>query len=116
MQIYAVRIFVSNWDRACAFYEDQLGLPLRFASTDLGWAEFNAGGPSIAIERADEASADLVGRFVGISLLVDDLDATYHALTDKGVEFTQPPTEQTWGGRIAHVRDPDGNVLTLLQY
>lgn len=116
MQIYAVRIFVSDWDRACEFYEGQLGLPLRFASADLGWAEFSAGGPSIAIERAGADSAELIGRFVGVSLLVDDLDTAYRTLTDKGVEFTQPPTEQSWGGHIAHFCDPDGNILTLLQY
>lgn len=116
MQIYAVRVFVNDWNTACSFYEQQLGLPLRFASADLGWAEFNAGGPSIAVERATGDNAALVGRFLGVSLLVDDLEATHQRLVDNGVHFTMAPTLQPWGGQLAHLQDPDGNVLTLLEY
>jgi len=31
------------------------------------------------------------------------------------VEFTSEPTTQPWGGTIATFRDPDGNVLTLME-
>ena len=30
------------------------------------------------------------------------------------VEFLAPPEKQPWCGSLAHFRDPDGNVLTLL--
>jgi len=116
MRIYAVRIFVNDWETACRFYEEQLGLPLRFSSIDMGWAEFDIGGPSLALERAAGGSADLVGRFVGVSLIVDDLDATHDRLVRAGVRFTGPPERQPWGGRLAHFQDPEGNVLTLLEY
>lgn len=116
MRIYAVRIFVNDWEAACRFYEEQLGLPLRFSSVDLGWAEFDIGGPSLALERAGGDSAGLVGRFVGVSLLVDDLADVHQRLTRAGVRFTSGPTRQAWGGRLAHFQDPDGNVLTLLEY
>ena len=71
----------------------------------------------LALERVDPAdpeSAESVGRFVAVSLEVDDIDATYETLTRRGVEFLGAPEKQPWGGTLAHLRDPDGNVLTLL--
>ena len=117
MKLYAVRIFVRNWPEACAFYGETLGLDERYRNDDIGWAEFDVGGPSFGIERVQPGDAEgeaLVGRFVGVSLQVDDIDATYEALKAKGVAFTAPPEKQPWGGALAHFKDPDGNELTLL--
>ena len=52
--------------------------------------------------------------FVGVSLAVPDIFGAHKALTDRGVEFIAPPEKQPWGGVLAHLRDPDGNVITLL--
>lgn len=35
-------------------------------------------------------------------------------LLARGVEFLAPPQRMPWGGVLAHFRDPDGNVLTLV--
>jgi hypothetical protein len=32
----------------------------------------------------------------------------------RGVEFLSPPERQPSNGTLAHLRDPDGNILTLL--
>ncbi|ERN42205.1 hypothetical protein KR51_00011340 [Rubidibacter lacunae KORDI 51-2] len=47
-------------------------------------------------------------------LSVPDLDATYRHLSDRGVEFCEPPRAQAWGGTLAHLRDRAGNILTLV--
>jgi catechol 2,3-dioxygenase-like lactoylglutathione lyase family enzyme len=117
MELYAVRIFVRNWDGACAFYGGTLGLTERFRNDDMGWAEYDLGGPCFGVERVQPGDAEgeaLVGRFVGVSLKVEDIDATCEALKKKGVEFSAPPEKQDWGGSLAHFRDPDGNTFTLL--
>jgi catechol 2,3-dioxygenase-like lactoylglutathione lyase family enzyme len=117
MNLYAVRIFVQDWDGACDFYRDVLGLPERFRNADSGWAEYDLGGPCFGIERIDAADAEsraLVGRMLGVSLRVDDIDATCESLRGRGVDFVAPPEKQPWGGYLAHFRDPEGNVLTLL--
>ena len=83
----------------------------------MGWAQFDTGGSQLAIERADPddtETAELVGRYVGVSLQVSDIDAKYKTLLDRGVEFLGPPEMQPWGGTLAHFRDPEDNVLTLL--
>jgi glyoxalase/bleomycin resistance protein/dioxygenase superfamily protein len=38
-----------------------------------------------------------------------DPAAAYEELGAKGVEFTEPPTEQQWGALMGKFRDPDGN-------
>jgi len=112
-----VRVFVTDWERALRFYTESLGMPIMFRDDDLGWAQLATGAAQLALERADPSDAEstkLVGRFVGASLAVNDLHALYETLRERGVDFTAPPTTQPWGAVLTHVRDPDGNVLTLV--
>ena len=117
-ELSAVRVFVTDFDRALAFYTESLGMRSAFASAKMGWAQFETGTAQLAIERVDPddaEGADLVGRFVSASLRVDDLQATYETLRARAVEFVEAPEKQPWGGSLAHFRDPDGNILTLLE-
>ena len=117
MKLYAIRVFVDDWDGACHFYEHVLNLPVKFRDSTLGWAEFDVGGPSLGIERVSKEDAEeqhLVGRFMGISLQVENIASTYEELRGLGVAFTGPPQQQPWGGTLAHFKDPAGNTLTLL--
>jgi len=117
MELYAVRIFVTSWPQACDFYGVILGLNERFRNDGIGWAEYDLGGPCLALERVapgDAESEALVGRFVGVSLRVEDIEGLHMTLASKGVRFEAPPQKQPWGGTLAHFEDPDGNVLTLL--
>lgn len=116
-KLYAVRLFTTNWQRLVAFYRDQIELELKFADESMGWAEFDLGGPSLAIEQVDGDDPEsrlLVGRFVGISIAIPDMHQTYAALKERGVEFLSAPELQPWGGVLAHFKDPDENVITLL--
>jgi catechol 2,3-dioxygenase-like lactoylglutathione lyase family enzyme len=117
-KLYAVRVFVSDWAAALHFYTQILGMRTRNRNDDIGWAELDSGACALALEQVqpdDAESAHLVGRFVGVSLEVTDIDATYRTLVERGVQFDAPPERQAWGGTLAHLRDPDGNVLTLLE-
>ena len=117
MKLYAIRVLVRNWPGACTFYRDALGFPERYRNEEFGWAEYDLGGPCLGVERVDEGDdegAAMVGRFLGVSFQVDDIQARHRELVARGVEFTSPPRQQPWGGWLAHFRDPDGNVLTLL--
>lgn len=59
-------------------------------------------------------SRRLVGRFTGVSFDTDDIERAYRRLFALGVPFQGPPEKQDWGGSLAHFRDPDGNLLTLV--
>jgi lactoylglutathione lyase len=116
-RLYAVRIFVSDWARALEFYSKTLEMPIAFADESMGWAELGIEGAHLALERArpdDPESAEHVGRFLGVSLRVPSVAASYAELSARGVGFLGPPEKQPWGGVLAHFRDPEGNVLTLL--
>lgn len=116
-QIYAVRVFVRDWVRALAFYRNTLGMHASFVSEEHGWAELDVGGARLGLERVAPGDAEgeaLLGRFLGVSLRVDDVRQVYETLRERGVAFPGPPERQPWGGVLAHLSDPEGNVLTLL--
>ena len=113
----AVRVFVTDWERSLEFYSKTLGMPVSLATPEIGWAELDTGEAHLALERVDPKDKEavaLVGRFVSVSLQVDDIQDLYETLVSRGVDFVEPPEKQPWGGTLAHFRDPDGNVLTLL--
>lgn len=116
-KLYVVRIFVTDWERAISFYLEKLGMKAAFRDDEMGWAQLDTGDAQLGLERVapgDEEGRGYVGRFVGVSLSVSEIDAVYKELSSRGVEFLGPPERQPWGGILAHLRDPDGNVLTLL--
>ena len=116
-KLFAVRVFVTDWERAIRLYSETLGMAIAYRSDEMGWAQMAPGEGQLALERVDPSDPEgraLVGRFVGVSLQVPDIFATYKALAERGVEFVAPPEKHPWGGVLAHLRDPDGNILTLL--
>ncbi len=115
-RLYGTRVFVRDFDAAVRFYTETVGLPLAF-SDGANWAELDTGDAHLCLERSEAGDPEgeaLVGRFVGVSLQVDDIQKTCDELAAAGVVFEGPPTTQPWGGALAHFRDPEGNVLTLL--
>lgn len=120
-RLSVVRVFVKDWPRAVRFYTETLGIPLAFQDEELGWAQLATGQAQLALERFTakapgraRTEAALVGRFLGVSLAVADVYAIYEQLFARGVDFLAPPEQMPWGGVLAHLRDPDGNVLTLV--
>ncbi len=118
MKLYGVRLFVDELEVAKRFYLETLGLPLAWDLPEAGAFGAALDGGQLIVERigleADPEDLGLIGRFVGLSLQVDDIQKSYENLKAKGVVFTEPPTQQLWGGWLAHFKDPAGNVLTLL--
>ncbi|MDE2793121.1 MAG: VOC family protein [Paracoccaceae bacterium] len=53
--------------------------------------------------------------FSHICLEVDDCAAEYNRLTEAGMVFHGPPLTMPVGGIFTYGRDPDGNVVELLQ-
>ena len=116
MELYGVRVFVDDFRAARAFYVDTLGLSVAWDMSEHGAIGLEVGGPHLIVEGIDrdEDDGELVGRFVGLSLKVDDIHDTHASLSAKGVRFDGPPEKQFWGGWLAHFEDPAGNTLTLL--
>ena len=49
-------------------------------------------------------------------LVVEDVDRACSALVEKGVALDQPPTDMSWGDRVALLRDPEGRMVCIAQH
>ena len=105
-----VRVFVTDFSRAVSFYQETLGLKLAIRDDEAGWAQFDTGAAQLALECFPSAQGEdesygvagrdgeaLVGRFVGISLAVPDIDSIHERLLGRGVEFLRAPQLKPWG-------------------
>jgi predicted enzyme related to lactoylglutathione lyase len=119
MKIGFVRVFVTDFSKSLEFYTNALEMTLDYTDNK-AWAQFKSGADvSLAIEACAidhiEFGSRVVGRFCGVTFMVDEITSTYERLRNKGVEFLSEPQTQPWGGTLAHFKDLDSNVLTLLQ-
>ncbi len=115
--IDTVRLFTVNLKKSLDFYQGKLGMTP--AVSDENVAIFDTGSAKLMLEVLEpdsEEADDLVGRFTGLSFAVPDIRAAVAEMEGKGVPFDGRPELQPWGGALAHFFDPDGNVLTIVQY
>ena len=128
------QVWVHDQDEALAFYTEKLGMELREDVTvpELGnfrWLSVGLPGqPDVAItlmaipgppvfddETRKQIQALMAkGAAGGLFFATDDCQASYEELKSRGVEFTQPPTEQPYG-IDAGFRDQSGNHFRMAQ-
>ncbi len=136
LQTHHVGITVSDLDRAVDFYRDVLGLSVA-AEFEVGGEGFETG---VDIEGASARFAHLDGGAVRIELVeyeppadglptpqlndagathlgleADDLDAFYNVLPST-VDTLSPPQTTETGTRILFLRDPEGNLIEILEH
>ena len=111
---------VSDLERSLEFYRDGLGFKLAFDFRDengrrrgaylhLGRRNFVELFVGTLGERAEGQS------YRHTCLEVDDIEATVHALRERGIEVSEPKLggDQSWQ---AWISDPDGNRIELHHY
>jgi lactoylglutathione lyase len=117
VRLSQVRLLVDDFGAAFRFYRDALGLETSFGEDEGPYASFRAGDGAVAIfERGgQEQTVDLrsPGDGAVVVLEVDDADTEVARLGDAVV--CGPVDRPDWGGRVAYVRDPDGNLIELFQ-
>jgi lactoylglutathione lyase len=115
--IEAVRVFTTRLDESRRFYGDTLGLPEIFATEAA--AMFDTGQAKLIVEYVDPGdpeAAGLVARFTAFSFTVINMEMALNDLRDRSIEGLGLPERQAWGGLLSHFKDPDGNILTLVEY
>ena len=107
-----VVVFVRDFKAAQRFYKEQLGLPL-VQETEFMMEFFPGGGTTFGVATAlHEAAFPLVGRHTGVTLQVKEIDTLCKNLETAGVAFAEPLERTPWG-KMAVVKDPDGNQIAL---
>lgn len=92
------------------FYQDKLGLAIKFDFSERGMIAFSVGGngPAIILRKADNAKP-------AILFLVENVPEAYAELKEKGMEFLGEPFEIMTGLSVEFA-DPFGNRFALTDY
>jgi lactoylglutathione lyase len=104
---YAIK-FVDDMDRAVKFYRDALGLTLKFQSP--GWSEFVTGETTLALHPASQKNP---AGTVELGFTAAGLQQFYQEMTQKGVQFSMPPTKQDFGGLLAQFLDSENGRCSV---
>jgi predicted enzyme related to lactoylglutathione lyase len=113
--LVGITLWTDNLEGMFQFYHRTLGLPLHsrhddFIAFQLGEVRFNLG-------RHDRVRGPARDPYrIMPHLGVDDIHQEHRRLSQAGVEFIRPPEQEHWGGWVATFKDPDGNILQLLQF
>ena len=111
-------VFVSDMDRAVAFYVDILGLKLaqRFGNH---WAQIEVGRELVIglHPKSEKAPPPGSSGAISIGLTIDEpIDQVVQRLAEKGVRFRGPVVQDEQAGiALAFFGDQDGNDLYLCQ-
>ncbi|HEY1636260.1 MAG TPA: VOC family protein [Acidimicrobiales bacterium] len=133
IKIANAQFWVHDQEEALAFYTRTLGWEVRSDVTVDEWnfrwlvvapvGENDTGlvlmpvprPPMLEAESSDQL-AELVAKGAGGTLFLetDDCQASYKQLSERGVVFNDPPTQQPYGIDTSF-RDPSGNNIRLTQ-
>lgn len=114
--IKTVGIYVTDQDKALAFYRDTLGFELR-RDLPMGssgrWIEVAPQGVQTSLVLYPRAAMkDWAERRSSTVFHCDDVEGTCATLAARGVTITMAPSKLPWG-TFAMIADPDGNELGL---
>ncbi len=108
-----IAVDVTDLDRAVAFYRDKLGM--RYLFQVPGMAFFDLTGLRLMLNQVDAGAPP---RASIVYYRADDLEATYAALSERGVRFDGAPRKiadledhQLW---MAFCTDSEENTLALM--
>jgi catechol 2,3-dioxygenase-like lactoylglutathione lyase family enzyme len=106
-----IMLGVRDLDKSVSFYRDRLGIDVRQRIP--GFAFLDSGALTIVLS---EPLAKNVSPLVGateVIFSVNDVRASYEALKNQGVDFSQEPRNVSGPMWAANFRDPDGHLLTV---
>jgi lactoylglutathione lyase len=126
MELVQVRLIVEDFGVCFRFYRDVLGLVPQVDDDAGPYGKLTpSGGGRAAIalqsrKHLEQSAPWLRGPAGGDSALVvlkvDDLDAVVAGVRERGGELLAEPQTQWERLRVAHLRDPEGNVVELQQW
>lgn len=106
-RIHSAGIYVKDQDAALDFYVNKLGwekLIDQHVGESMRFLTVAPSGAStqLSLMQSDERQESLM------TLIADDVQATYDELTAKGVTFNMPVETMPWGAKGTELEDPDG--------
>lgn len=116
-----IRLLVDDIEVCKTFYQTILGLGAPAVDVPGIYYEFVAGPARLGLYKrelmqsvAGVAQTAPAGDQALLTFEVEDVDAACAALRQAGVSFvTEPHDQEAWVLRVAHLRDPEGNLIEL---
>ena len=97
------------------FYRDLLEMPV--VSARPGFVAFAWGDVRLTVAVHSELDGEARDPLrIMINLATGDIHAAHGRLVGAGVRFLRAPEREHWGGWVATMEDPDGNLVQLLQF
>jgi catechol 2,3-dioxygenase-like lactoylglutathione lyase family enzyme len=114
-------LFVRDVAAAAAFYELKLGFRIDFLhGKPPFYGSVSRDGAHLHVRFVHQTNfAELAAREGSLTLAtieVANVKALFEEYEARRVDFAQRLARQPWGGFDFHVRDPDGNVISFVQY
>jgi len=114
-------LFVRDVSAAAEFYRDKLGFEIDFLHGNPPfYGAVSRDGACLHLRFVEKPNfAELVVREQSLILAtieVSNVKALFEAFKAQGVNFPQGLVKQAWGGTDFHVSDPDGNVISFVQF
>ena len=108
------------------FYRDVLGLEISLETEENIYAEFKTEGVLLSLYQRELMASVIsegelpdtsnVGASIALVFQVENVDQRVDELKSKGVKFiTEAHDQAAWHQRVAHFRDPAGNLLEIFQ-
>ncbi|WP_306187111.1 MULTISPECIES: VOC family protein [unclassified Streptomyces] len=125
MELAQVRLLVTDFAAAYRFYAEVLGLKPQSGAAAGPYEKFSPATGSAGIALQDRAMmAEVLGELGDeasghrslVVLRVDDLDAYCAELTARGATLLHGPAPMTDRMRVAHLKDPEGNLVELQEW
>jgi catechol 2,3-dioxygenase-like lactoylglutathione lyase family enzyme len=117
---------VTDYDREFRFFRDVLGLKNTYGTEGENYADFDCNGVCIALFKrhlmnedlklADTARGPMAPDHAALIFGVPNVDAMATHLKQAGILLvSEPHDREDWGIRVAHFRDPEGNLIEINQ-
>lgn len=118
-----ILLITDNYEKSKAFYCNILELPLIKDLPEEHFTQFQMKNCYLAIYGRKEIEILLGKSITGTGggaiysfSQVDDVDAVYRKLKEKGVQFVREPQLQPWGQTTAYFTDPDGHIWEIQKW
>ncbi len=121
MKFICVRLLVNDFQATFKFWRDAGKFPVTYSDEATGYAYFDMGTAGLELfsrvafaSAIGEAALAPLGREAVLDFEVDDVDATYADLVERGATPVAAPEDRpAWGARTANLADPDGHHFEI---
>jgi catechol 2,3-dioxygenase-like lactoylglutathione lyase family enzyme len=114
-------LFVRDVEAAALFYEGKLGFHIDFLhGKPPFYGSVSRDGACLHLRFVHQTNfaelAEREGSLILATIQVANVKALFEEYKARGVDLAQQLVRQAWGGLDFHVRDPDRNVISFVQY